>query len=66
MFVSIHRRNSRVDEPRVELGGDFRQGMALCRSQPERLRHREGPVDEPIVLRNESHGDTMADESSKG
>ena len=48
------------------LGGDFRQGMARCRSQPERLRHCHGPVDEPIVLRHEGHGDAIADESSQG
>jgi hypothetical protein len=61
-----HRLDGRADEPRVEIGGDLRQGMARCRSQPERLRHRHGPVDEPIVLRHEGHRKAIADESSQG
>jgi hypothetical protein len=29
MLGGSHRRHGRVHEPRVELGGDFRQGMTL-------------------------------------
>ena len=60
VVIRVHRHNGVADEVRAALGDQFRQRMARCRSEAEWLAHGHGPIDEPIVWRDERQVDPIA------
>ena len=66
MLLCIHALDTRLDELRVEVSGDLRQGVPRGRSQTKGFRDGQWAVDEGVFWRDEGQGDAITNQRSQG